>query len=119
MQFGLAPAQRVDAQQHVVADGFVDRAQLEQIEGEGLAVVGRGDEERDAPDLAGVTGFGERSIRWKACPPRAVASPLRSCMRCMSSSMSSGPATAVLLTDQALGLLSPGKGRFVTRFCAW
>ena len=34
------------------------RAQLEQIEGKGLAVVGRGDEQRNAPDLAGIADFG-------------------------------------------------------------
>ena len=42
-----------------LADSFVDRAQLEQIEGEGFAGVGRGDERRDAPDLARVTRLGE------------------------------------------------------------
>ena len=77
------------------------RTQLEQIEGKGLTVVGRGDEERDAPDLAAVpdlSGFrrvsASCSSHWRAWPPFAVASPLRSTMRCMSSSMSSGPATS-------------------------
>ena len=35
------------------------RTQLEQVEGEGLAVVGGGDEQGDSVDLARVAGFGE------------------------------------------------------------
>ena len=54
VQVGTAPAQRIQAAQHVVADGDVDGAQLEQVEREGLAVVGGGDEACDARDLAGV-----------------------------------------------------------------
>ena len=59
VQVGAAPAQRVEAAQHVVADGDVDGAKLEGVQLEGLAVVGRGEEASDARDLAGVAGFGE------------------------------------------------------------
>ena len=48
VQVGTAPAQRVQAAQHVVADGDVDGAQLERVELEGLAVVGRREEAGDA-----------------------------------------------------------------------
>jgi hypothetical protein len=42
MQVGAAPAQRIQAAQHVVADRDVDCTQLERVELEGLAVVGGG-----------------------------------------------------------------------------
>ena len=59
MQVGTAPAQRIQAAQHVVADRDVDGAQFEQVELEGLAVVRRGQEARDARDLAGVARLGQ------------------------------------------------------------
>jgi len=60
VQIGAAPAQRVQAAQHVVVDGDFHRAELEQVELEGLAVVGGGQEARDARDSARVALFGQR-----------------------------------------------------------
>jgi hypothetical protein len=59
VQVGTAPAQRVQAAQHVGADRDVDGAQLEQVEGVGLPVVAGGQEARDAQDLAGVSRLGQ------------------------------------------------------------
>ena len=59
VQVGTAPAQRVQAAQHVVTDRDVDGAKLEGVQLEGLAVVGRCEETSNARDLAGVAGFGE------------------------------------------------------------
>jgi hypothetical protein len=55
----LAPAQRIETRQHVVGDLHVHRAQLEEVEGEGLAVVGRGEELRNARDLPAVATLGQ------------------------------------------------------------
>lgn len=89
MQVGLAPAQRADAQQHLVAYGLVDRAQLEQVEREGLAVVGRGDEQGNAPDLAAVRDLGAfrpaaTAAEGRGRPswwPRPCAAPCAPCRR--------------------------------------
>jgi len=51
--------QRVESQQDVVPDRSVYWTRLEEMEGESLAVVVRGDKESDAPDLVGVACFGE------------------------------------------------------------
>lgn len=55
MQIRPPPAQCIEADQHVVADGKVDGTQLEQVERERLAVVAGSQKARDSRDLAGVS----------------------------------------------------------------
>ena len=59
VQVGAAPAQRVQAAQHVAADRDVDCAPFEQIELERLAVGGCGKEAREARDLTAVELLGQ------------------------------------------------------------
>ena len=59
VQVCFGPAQRVEADEHVVADGDIDGADVEEVEGERLTVVGRGDELDDVADLPGVACLGQ------------------------------------------------------------
>lgn len=66
----FAPAHCVDADENVVTDGYVQCTQLKQVKWEGLTVKGRGDKERDMPDLTRLLIFGhpqEAFVRLRSC----------------------------------------------------